>query len=201
MGKKCGRCKTRYCGPACQKQHWDAGGHNRSLCKKISKAGGAEQYNADKKFKEAVTEAVEVCAESWQTADDIKGQKCYICLEAVHPRTGEGVVRGCACENRDGVASGITGIAHVSCLAEQAKILVAEAEENNLDDNASDERWDRWHRCSLCEQHYHGEVYCALSWACWKTYVGLPEDYWQRRFAHYQLGGGGCMPRDGSPRP
>merc|ERR1712091_833118 len=25
-GKKCGRCSTRYCGPACQKQHWD-GGH------------------------------------------------------------------------------------------------------------------------------------------------------------------------------
>ena len=26
--------------------------------------------------------------------------------------------------------------------------------------------------CSLCEQHYHGVVRCALGWACWKTYVG-----------------------------
>ena len=34
-------------------------------------------------------------------------------------------MRGCACR-------GTAGFAHVSCLAEQAKILVAEAEENNL---------------------------------------------------------------------
>ena len=135
LAKQCSRCKTRYCGPACQKQHWDAGGHNRELCKRIKKAGGAEQYNADKKFKEAVAIAVESCAESWRTADDIKGQVCYICTEAVHRRTGEGLVRGCACGDRDGFASGIMGIAHVSCLAEQAKILVAEADENNLDDD------------------------------------------------------------------
>ena len=182
--KQCSRCKTRYCGPACQKQHWDAGGHNRELCKRIKKAGGAEQYNADKKFKEAVAEAVEVCK------DDMKGQTCYICMEAVHPRTGEGVVRGCSCEDRDGVASGITGIAHVSCLAEQAKILVAEADENNLDDKVFAERWARWHTCSLCGQGYHGVVYCALSWAQWKTYVGRPEADWNRRLAHAQLGSG-----------
>ena len=35
-------------------------------------------------------------------------------------------MRGCSCR-------GTAGFAHVSCLAEQAKILVAEAEENNLD--------------------------------------------------------------------
>ena len=34
--------------------------------------------------------------------------------------------------------------AHVSCLAEQAKILVAEADENNLDLKVQNERWDRW---------------------------------------------------------
>ena len=60
LGKKCGRCSTRYCGPACQKQHWD-GGH-KDLCKKIKKGGGAEQYHADKKTKEAVAVAVEACA-------------------------------------------------------------------------------------------------------------------------------------------
>ena len=38
-------------------------------------------------------------------------------------------MRGCACR-------GTAGFAHVSCLAEQAKILVAEAEENNLDAKA-----------------------------------------------------------------
>ena len=58
-----------------------------------------------------------------------------------------------------------------SCLARQAKILVAEAEERNLDDD----KWARWHTCSLCEQQYHGVVKCALGWACWKTYLGRPE--------------------------
>ena len=60
--KQCSRCKTRYCGPACQKKHWDEGGHD-ALCKKIKKGGGAEQYHADKKYKEAVAEAVEKCAD------------------------------------------------------------------------------------------------------------------------------------------
>ena len=40
----------------------------------------------------------------------------------------EGLVRMCACR-------GTAGFVHVSCLAEQAKILYAEAEENNLGDN------------------------------------------------------------------
>ena len=61
--KQCSRCKTRYCGPACQKKHWDEGGHD-ALCKKIKKGGGAEQYHADKKYKEAVAEAVEACADA-----------------------------------------------------------------------------------------------------------------------------------------
>ena len=73
--KQCSRCKTRYCGPACQKQHWD-GGH-KELCKKIKKTGGAEQYNANKKYSEAVAVAAEKCAE------DVKGQTCYICTQAL----------------------------------------------------------------------------------------------------------------------
>jgi len=43
------------------------------MCKKIHRGGNAEQYYADKKYKEAVAEAVEACA------DDVKGQTCYIC--------------------------------------------------------------------------------------------------------------------------
>ena len=81
---------------------------------------------------------------------------------------------GLALENERGsrarlLLPGTAGFAHVSCLAEQAKILVAEAVENNLDDKPS---WSRWHTCSLCEQEYHGVVKCALGWACWKAYVG-----------------------------
>ena len=58
----------------------------------------------------------------------------------------------------------------------QAKILVAEAEENNLD--AQDEVESVAHFRSLCEQDYHGVVRCVLGWACWKTYLGRPETDW-----------------------
>ena len=73
-------------------------------------------------------------------------------------------MRGCACR-------GTAGFAHVSCLAEQAKLLVADAEERHLDDD----QWGRWSTCSLCGQDYHGVVSCALGWACWKTYLARPE--------------------------
>ena len=126
-------------------QHWKEGGHD-NICKKIKKAGGAEQYNANTKYTEAVAVAAKACAE------DTKGQTCYICTQALHWKTKEGLVRMCACR-------GTAGFAHVSCLAEQAKILFAEAEENNLDDKAMNERWGSVaHTCSLCEQQHHGVV-------------------------------------------
>ena len=91
-------------------------------------------------------------------------------------------MRGCSCR-------GTAGFAHVSCLAEQAKILFAEAEENNLDWNAKNERWMRWCLCSLCEQNYHGVVKCALGWACWKTYE-RPEGDQVHGMAMRMLGNG-----------
>ena len=48
------------------------------MCKKIHRGGNAEQYNADKKFKEAVAVAVEACA------DDTKGQTY---AESMAPRS------------------------------------------------------------------------------------------------------------------
>ena len=176
MGKKCGRCTTRYCGPACQEQHWKEGGHDK-LCKKIKKGGGAEQYHANDKYAQAVIVAVEKCAE------DTKGQTCYICTEDLHWKTKEGLVRGCACR-------GTAGFAHVSCLAEQAKILVGDAEERNLDCKVKDDKWEQWWTCSLCEQNYHGVVVCALGWACWKTYLGRLETD-QARFKAMTLLGNG----------
>jgi len=176
LAKQCSRCKTRYCGPACQAQHWKEGGHDK-VCKTIKRGGGAEQYYANKKYAEAVSVAVEKCAE------DTKGQTCYICTEAFHRHTKEGLVRGCACHTTE-------GFVHVSCLEEQAKILLDEAEENNLDVEAKDERFWRWYKCSLCEQHYHGVMRCALGWACWKTYVGRPETDVARGAAMSLLGNG-----------
>ena len=173
---RCGICKTRYCGRPCQEQHWKQGGH-KAICQEIKRGGGAEQYHADKKCAEAVAAAVEACA------DDTKGQTCYICTQALHWKTKEGLVRGCACR-------GTSGFVHVSCLAEQAKILVAEAEENNLGVEAMNARLQRWYACRLCEQEYHGVVKCALGWACWKAYVGRPEADQVHNMAIGQLGSG-----------
>ncbi len=92
-------------------------------------------------------------------------------------------MRGCSCR-------GASGFVHVSCLARQAQVLVAEAEERDFDSDAFDARWARWFKCRLCEQDYHGIVACALGWACWKTYVGRPETDWARRFAMSVLGNG-----------
>ena len=68
LAKQCSRCKTRYCKAACQREHWNAGGH-KDLCKKIKKGGGAEQYHADKKYKEAVAVAVEEFADDMAYCD------------------------------------------------------------------------------------------------------------------------------------
>ena len=176
LAKQCSRCQTRYCGPACQKTHWEEGGHDK-LCKKIKRGGGAEQYCAEKSYTKAVAIAAEACVE------DTKGQTCYICTEAVHRHTKEGLVRGCACHTTE-------GFVHVSCLAEQAKFLREEAEENNLDGTARDARRKRWYTCGLCKQQYHGVVSCAFGWACWKIYVDRPETDWARQAAIGILGNG-----------
>ena len=173
---RCGNCKTRYCSRECQKQHWKKGDH-KTLCPLIKRGGGAEQYHADTRYTEAVGVAAEACAE------DTAGQTCYICTQALHWKTKEGLVRGCSCR-------GTAGFAHVSCLAEQAKILVAEAKENNLGFKVLSERWARWDHCSMCKQEYHGVVRCALGWACWKTYLGRLEEDWSRVSAMRQLGNG-----------
>ena len=65
---------------------------------------------AEPRYNEAVAIAVAACA-----ADTV-GQTCYICLGPGDEE--EGLVRMCACR-------GTAGFVHVSCLAEQAKILLA----------------------------------------------------------------------------
>ena len=111
---------------------------------------------AEQRYLSAVQAAVEKCAA------DTAGQTCFICMDGA---AAEGLVRGCACR-------GGAGFAHVSCLARQAQVEVERDAQNG---------WKRWDTCRLCEQKYHGVVLCALSWACWKTYVGRPEtdEAWQ----------------------
>ena len=97
-------------------QHWKEGGHDK-LCKAIKKAGGAEVYNANKKYTEAVAVAAEMRG----------GHEGPDATSARRPCIGRRRRASCA-----GACRGTAGFAHVSCLAEQAKILVAEAMENNL---------------------------------------------------------------------
>ena len=79
---RCIRCHTRYCNATCQHDHWRRG--HKQICKKIHRGGNAEQYHADKKYKEAVAVAVEACAE------DTKGQKCLRWVYAVALYTDDG---------------------------------------------------------------------------------------------------------------
>ena len=63
---RCVRCWTRYCDSTCQHDHWRRG--HKQICKRIHRGGNAEQYYADKKYKEAVAEAVEACADDHEAS-------------------------------------------------------------------------------------------------------------------------------------
>ena len=52
---RCIRCKLRYCSATCQHDHWRRG--HKQMCKKIHRGGNAEQYHANKKYKETVAVA------------------------------------------------------------------------------------------------------------------------------------------------
>ena len=154
LGKKCGRCSTRYCGPECQRAALERGRPRQAL-QIDKKAGGAEQYNANEKYAEAV--AVRSRMRGRHEGPDV------LHLHAGAPLENEGGPRARLRVPRDGglracvVSGGAT-----------AKILFAEAEENNKPRHYPVVA--RWASCSLCEQRYHGVVACALGWACWKTY-------------------------------
>ena len=86
---------------------------------------------------------------------------------------------------------GTAGFAHVSCLAEQAKILVAEAEENNLSDKVFNGRWVRVaHVQPVRARDHHGVVRARSGGRAGRTYLGRPETDTSRRFAMTALGNG-----------
>ena len=73
---------TRYCNATCQHDHWRRG--HKQICKRIHRGGNAEQYHADKKYKEAVAEAVEACAVT--TFEDVERTARRV-LGGAHPLT------------------------------------------------------------------------------------------------------------------
>ena len=147
--KACARCKTLYCSQHCQAEHW-ASGHKK-LCKKIQRGGGAEQFHADAKFKEAADAAVAACAAEGVPQD----AECFICKSSIK---GKGIVRGCACR-------GTMGLAHVGCLVWQGEMAMTEEEECGTGEGLL-----KWQKCFDCGQDFHGHVFLALGWACWKAY-------------------------------
>ena len=175
-GKKCGRCSTRYCGPACQEKHWEEGGHDNQ-CRQIKKAGGAELYHANTKYVESVAVAAEACAE------DTKGQTCYICTQALHWKTRRASCGVCVPRDGRGCSRFVSGGAG------EDSGRGGRGEQFGPEDRFLPV-FLRWDTCSLCEQKYHGVVRCALGWACWKSYVGRPERDAVRRTAMSMLGNG-----------
>ena len=54
---RCGRCRSvHYCDASCQLEHWSNG--HKKQCKKIARGGGAEQFYAETKYREALDAAV-----------------------------------------------------------------------------------------------------------------------------------------------
>jgi len=86
--KACVRCKTLYCSPHCQQEHWNSG--HKKKCKKIQRAGGAEPFRADAKFKEAADAAVASCVAEGVT----QAAESLITKSSIE---GKDIVSGCAC--------------------------------------------------------------------------------------------------------
>jgi len=88
--------------------------------------------------------------------------------------------------DRDGVAAGTAGIAHVSCLVRQAQIAC----DDEMSNEDQESKWLRWDRCRVCRQRFNGNVALALGWACWRTYLSRPLGDEMRPVALSQLGVG-----------
>ena len=148
--RRCVRCHTRYCDAACQHEHW-ANGHKKK-CKKIARAGGAEQFYANTKAKEAADVAVAKCALFLPA-----GATCSVCQDQT---STENLVRACTC-----------GVAHLSCLVRRAQVSVSDNEANVTHYGSSAD----WQRCPTCKNDFDPTARLPLKWACWKTYLSRGE--------------------------
>ena len=143
--KKCGRCATRYCGPECQKQHWEGGGHDK-LCKPIKKAGGPSR-----------TTQIRNMLRPWRSRRECARTRRASVLhlpQAVHWKTKEG---SCAVfVPRNG------GFAHVAWRSRRRFWSRGRGEQLG---RQAVQRGGRGGTHSPCKQKHHGVVNCALGWA------------------------------------
>ena len=194
---RCGRCHTRYCGEACQREHWKqepthpwSTGPHEKFCKTIKKAGGAEQHYANQKYAQAVKTAEDCC----DTSTKDNGPKAaknknlkYVVGETPVDDTSAAIRTQLKIDGHTGLTchvcrkggklvrmcacSGKNGFAHIACLEKKAAKSVEDAV-NKRGPRAphSEQSWARWNACPLCGAEYVGQLSNALGWACWRTY-------------------------------
>ena len=126
---RCVRCKTRYCNATCQHDHWRRG--HKQICKKIHRGGNAEQYYADKKYKEAVAVAVEACAEDTKGHVDAGGRPPMVSGTALSTDLTEGKLKTVQGEpvdvTLDPIAINGAGVAIPDVLATNGVVHVIDA--------------------------------------------------------------------------
>ena len=155
LGKKCGRCSTRYCGAECQKQHWEQGGHDK-LCKPIKRQAAQSSTTQ-------MRSTQKLSRRGGGVRRGHEGPDVHICTQALHWKRRRA---SCACVRAAGRRDLRT---YVSGGA--GKDFVRGSRGEQFGGKVLAERWQRWHECSLCEQGHHGVVSCALGWAK-RTYLG-----------------------------
>ena len=207
---RCGRCHTRYCGEACQREHWKqepthpwSTGPHEKFCKTIKKAGGAEQHYANQKYAQAVKTAEDCC----DTSTKDNGPKAaknknlkYVVGETPVDDTSAAIRTQLKIDGHTGLTchvcrkggklvrmcacSGKNGFAHIACLEKKAAKSVEDAvNKRGPRVPHSEQSWARWNACPLCGAEYVGQLSNALGWACWRTYCRRTDEAdWQLRF-------------------
>ena len=147
LGKKCGRCSTRYCGP--ESRCSTGRGRARKLCKLV-KSGRRRAIQRKQKYSRPSR-----CGEG--RVDDNRGQTCYICTRPCIGKRSEART-GCSCRGTAGSRT---------CRAWRSRrILSYGGGQFKLEVKM---RGWRGGACSLCEQQPTA-LPPALGWACWKTH-------------------------------
>ena len=142
----CARCHTIYCSRACQKAHWNSGGHKKA-CAGIARARRDTDLDVQSRA------LARVAHMSGGAPDDAR---CMVCLD--EGEAAEPLVRGCACR-------GSSGWTHATCLVQSAAARAPPPGQPRLDGFAA------WIFCSTCKQLFTGLVQLRLAIALWALHA------------------------------
>ena len=210
--KACARCRTLYCSQHCQTEHWNTG--HKKQCKKIQRAGGAEQYAHRADVPQTIRG--DAAAATWifrgEQRRSCRGREVDIRSRrhthryhadkkakeaadaAVAACTAEGVPQDAECFICKSSIAGKGIVNGCAChggmgLAHVACLVrQAEAAVKEMEECRTGQGMHKWQKCFDCGQQFHGAVNLALGWAAWKMYLGLPEHHAYRITAMAALG-------------